>query len=264
VGGVGASVAWISIAPVKALGLVSLDEARLTDAGVLENRRFHVVDGRGRFVNGRRLGQLVQVRPEYDPRAERLVLTLPDGTVAAGAADALGEPVTTVFYRRPVGGHLVEGPFAEALSAFAGEELRLVRPERPAAAVDRGRGGAVSMVTTAALEGLAAAAGVDAPLDGRRFRMLFGIAGAPAHAEDAWVGGQVRMGEAVVAPRGHVGRCTITSQHPDTGLRDVDTLGALRRYREELPATEPLPFGVHAAVVRPGTVRVGDPVAPLL
>jgi uncharacterized protein len=257
-----ASVAWISIAPVKALGLVSLDEVHLTPAGVVENRRFCVVDGRGRFVNGRRIGRLVQVRPAYDPRAERLTLAFPDGRVAAGPADALGERVTTVFYGRPVRGRVVQGPFGEALSAFAGEELRLVRPEHPAAAVDRGRSGAVSMITVAALEEVATAAGEHSPLDGRRFRMLFGLDGAPPHAEDAWVGAQVALGEAVVTPRGHVGRCTITSQDPATGVRDLDTLAALRSYRSGVGSTEPLAFGVHAAVARPGRVRVGDPVTP--
>ena len=256
-------VAWISIAPVKALGLVDLEEALLTERGIEANRRFHLVDARGRLVNGKRLGILVQVRPEYDPAAERLALRLPGGTVAEGAADALGEGIVTVFYGRPVRGHLVEGPFSQALSDFAGEPLRLVRPERPAAAVDRGRSGAVSLVTTAALAAIADAAGCDGPLDGRRFRMLLGVDGLPAHAEDGWIGAKVRVGEAVLAPRGHVGRCTITSQDPDTGVRDVDTLDAIRRYRAGVESTEPLPFGVHGGVAEPGRVSVGDPVEPV-
>ncbi len=41
------------------------------------------------------------------------------------------------------------------------------------------------------------------------------------------------------------------------------TLHVLRSYRSQVPTTEPLPFGVHAAVMRPGRVRVGDAVAPV-
>ena len=256
-----ARVAWISIAPVKALGLVDLESAELTEHGVAENRRFHLIDARGRLVNGKRLGTLVRARPSYDPAVEHLALRLPGGEVVDGPADALGEGVVTVFYGRPVRGRLVEGPFAEALSQLAGEPLRLVRPESPAAAVDRGRSGAVSLVSTEALHAIARAAGHDEPLDGRRFRMLFGIDGLPAHAEDEWIGREVRIGDAVISPRGHVGRCTITSQHPDTGDRDVDTLAAIRAYRAGVESTEPLPFGVHGRVVEPGRVRVGDPVA---
>ena len=253
-------IAWISIAPVKALGLVDLQEAELTENGIESNRRFHLIDARGRLVNGKRLGILVAVRPSYDVASEHLSLAFPDGTVAAGAAEALGEGLVTVFYGRPVRGHAVEGPFSEALSDVAGEPLRLVRPERPAAAVDRGRGGAMSMVSTAALSAIAQAAGRDEPLDGRRFRMLFGVEGVPAHAEDAWLDREVRVGDAVVVPTGNTGRCTITSQDPDTGVRDVDTLEAIRSYRGGVETREPLPFGVHGRVARPGTVRVGDPV----
>jgi hypothetical protein len=34
-------------------------------------------------------------------------------------------------------------------------------------------------------------------------------------------------------------------------------------YRGEIESTEPLPFGVHAAVAEVGRVRLGDPVEPL-
>jgi hypothetical protein len=61
---------------------------------------------------------------------------------------------------------------------------------------------------------------------------------------------------------GDVGRCVVTTQNPDTGETDFDTLGALARYRREGVA-EPLPFGVYGAVAVPGRVRVGDAVLPL-
>ena len=93
--------------------------------------------------------------------------------------------------------------------------------------------------------------------------MNFGIDGLAPHAEDSWIGRRVQVGSAVVVPTGNVGRCAITTQHPETGKPDLDTLKALARYRGDVPTTEPLPFGVHAAVAEPGRVRVGDPVSPL-
>ena len=47
--------------------------------------------------------------------------------------------------------------------------------------------------------------------------MNFGIEGVEAHEEDGWRGRRVRIGDAVVIPQGHVGRCAITTQNPDTG-----------------------------------------------
>jgi uncharacterized protein YcbX len=105
-------------------------------------------------------------------------------------------------------------------------------------------------------------AGVDEPVDGRRFRMLFEIDGVGEHEEDEWIGRRVRVGEAVVAPVGDAGRCVVTTLDPEAGLRDLDTLDVLARYRPE-GRTEPLPFGVHGAVVEPGRVQVGDPVGLL-
>jgi uncharacterized protein YcbX len=66
-----------------------------------------------------------------------------------------------------------------------------------------------------------------------------------------------------VRPLGNVGRCVITTCHPDTAERDFDTLGVLARYRREIDTTEPLPLGVAGMVVEPGRVRLGDPVMPV-
>jgi uncharacterized protein YcbX len=97
-------------------------------------------------------------------------------------------------------------------------------------------------------------------VDARRFRMNFGIEGLGEHEEDAWLGRRVRLGGAVVVPQGNVGRCAVTTQNPDTGAPDLDTLKALAAYRRDLETTEPLPFGVHAAVADAGQVSVGDAV----
>jgi uncharacterized protein YcbX len=255
-----ATVARISIAPVKGLALLHPDEVQLEETGVLENRRFHIVDADGRRYNQLRNGMLVQIQQAYDSGRERLTLTFPDGTVADGEI-ALGDEVTTDFYRRPVSGRIVEGPWSEELSRWAGRPLRLVQSP-PGAAVDRGRGH-VSLVSRASLAELASQGGQDGPVDGRRFRMLFELDGCAAHEEDGWVKRQLRIGEACVRIRGDVGRCAITTQNPETGVPDFDTLRTIGAYR---PAgtnengNKHLPFGVYGEVVEPGKVAVGDAV----
>jgi hypothetical protein len=255
-----ASVAWITVAPVKALALVGLDEVELEPFGVRANRRFYLVDDEGQMINGKVAGELVAVIPEYDDTAGRLALRFPDGSAVDGDVD-VAEAVTTSFFGRPVCGHEVVGPWSEALSAFAGRTLQLVRTDEPGDGPDRGSAAGVSLVGTASLEALAGAAGVDR-VDGRRFRMLFGIDGSAAHAEDAWLGRLVRIGDAVVRPLGNVGRCVVTTRNPDSGVSDLETLRVLGEYRSGVETTEPLPFGIWGEVVEPGRVRLGDPVSP--
>lgn len=246
------TVAWISIAPVKGLALAHPQEVLIGPRGIETDRRFHLIDSSGRLVNGKRAGTLVQLQAAYD--GLHLSIAGPTGDEVSETVQ-LGEPVETNFYGRSVRGRLVRGEFARFVSEHAGMDLRLVMPDRSGEGVDRGGSGAVSLLSSAALAELG-----DTALDARRFRMTFGIDGIEAYEEDGWVGSAVRVGEATVRIDGNVGRCLITGQQPDTGLPDFDTLGALRATRRGVPTTEPLPFGVHASVVEPGAVRLGDPI----
>ena len=262
-GFVTASVAWIAIAPVKGLGLVQPPAVELTKDGVTANRAFYLIDPDGRMLNGKRLGSLVTVSPAYDEGLGALSLTFPDGKVVRGEV-ALGQEVTTSFFGRAVSGRVVEGPWGEALSTHAGLSLKLVRVTRAGDGVDRGSRASVSMLSTGSLARLGEALGLGSGLDHRRFRMLFGVAGVGAHAEDGWSGHRVRLGEAVVDVIGKVGRCLVTTQDPDTGVPNLNTLGALRSYRRaetsEAPASEKLCFGVWGHPAEPGRVGLGDPV----
>jgi hypothetical protein len=253
-------VTRISIAPVKSLGLVHPEQVDLGPRGVTGDRRFWLVDADGRLYNNKRCGPMVQIRPEWDERARTLALTLPGGERVEGVVE-LGEPVDAVLYGHPLPSRRVVGPWEAAISQVAGEPLTLLWADEHA--TDRGyRGGDISLVSIASLERLSEAGGAAETVDGRRFRMLFEIDGVGAHAEDEWLGTQVRVGEAVLVLNGDVGRCVVTTHDPDTGVTDFDTLGTLAQYRRE-GRNEPLPFGVYGAVAVPGRVRVGDQVVPL-
>ena len=255
------SVAWITYAPVKGLRLRGVDEVELGSTGAPGDRRFHLVAEDGRLINGKFASGLFQVSAESDPEGMSLTLHLPGGSTLQEEVE-LGDAIETSFYGRPVRGRVVNGSFAAALSGLAGMQLRLVRVEEPGAGCDRGPAAGVSCVSTAALEGLAEQAGVD-HVDGRRFRMLFGIDGVEAHAEDGWLGRRVAFGDAVVTLQGLVGRCAVTTKSPDTGEKDLDTLRTIKRYRPDVEGEEPIPFGVFGSVEQPGRVRLGDRVEPL-
>ena len=252
-----ARVARISTAPVKALGLVHPEYVDLTREGIRGDRRFWMVDADGRLFNGKRLGPMAAIRPQWDEETGRLALTFPDGGRMEGTVE-LGEPVDARLYGLPHPSLRVIGPWEEALSSFASRPVTLLWSLLHAS--DRGRaGGSVTLVSRASLERLREEAGASTPVDGRRFRMTFDIDGVGPHEEDTWIGAFVEVGDAKVVVEGDVGRCVVTSHDPDRGVTDLDTLGTLARYRPD-GRSEPLPFGVYARVVEPGRVRLGDAV----
>jgi uncharacterized protein len=256
---VSARVAWICLSPVKGLALRQLDECELTEAGVTGDRQFFLVDENDLLVNSKGLGVLQQIAPAYDEAAGTLTLTFPDGTTVSEQVHLDGE-LEAQFWGMALDVRVVAGPWSDAISEFTGRNLRLVKPPEPA--TDRLRSGAATLLGTSSLRAMARQLRVD-DVDGRRFRMNFGIDGLAEHEEDEWIGRRVRLGEAVVIPHGNVGRCAVTTQNPDSGSADLDTLKVLAAYRRNAETTEPLPFGVHAAVAQPGAVRIGDAVEPI-
>ena len=249
------TVTRLAVTPVKGMRVREVGAVRLGDRGAEGNRVFYVIDDRGRMLNGKNLKYLQTVVADYDGEGETLSLSFPDGGEVAGEV-RYGDTITTSFFNHPKEAREVGGAYNDALSEFFGQPLRLVRTT---AAVDRGKHGAVSVVSQASLTHLAALAERDG-IDARRFRMLIEVDGIDAHEEDAWVGRPMRVGSALVRGCGHVGRCVITTRDPDTAEGDLDTLKLLATYRHKIGTTEPLAFGIYGEVLEGGAVRVGDEV----
>jgi MOSC domain-containing protein len=252
-----AAVSGLAITPIKGTRLHEVDSVELGAGGVREDRRFLLIDDRDRMINGKHVGELQAIVADYCDPDRRLRITLPGGPQLEDVVRH-DRPVVAQFYSGILRGRLVTGPWSDAISEFVGQPLRLVEAE-DAGAVDRGALGAASLISRASLRRLADAGGCDG-VDSRRFRMLVEVDGVDAHAEDAWVGRSVRVGDALVRFEGHVGRCLITSRDPVTGTVDLPTLEILREYRNDVQSTEPLPFGIYGSVLEPAVIRIGDPV----
>lgn len=264
-------VSRLSATPVKGTALAFPARVELTRHGVEDNRRFHLVDARGRLFNGKHHGPLVRITAEHDAERRELTLRIPGRAPVRGTTAELGEAVVTDFYGRPVPGRLVTGPWAAEISAFVGEPLRLVAPDVPGAAVDVHP---VTLVSAATVEHLRRVSPGGERLDSRRFRMLVEVDGCGVHEEDTWAGRRLRLGGATVRMAGPVPRCVVTNENPDTGLVDFNTLKAVTRYRGNLAAELDTPvahlpdngaviFGMYATVEEPGPIEVGDRVEVL-
>jgi len=242
---------------VRSLGLEHPETIDLTPAGVLEDRRFYVIDQAGRLVDQLIAGRLVQVKAHTDPDATRLRLVFPDGTAIETEVE-LGEPVETEIHGRTGVGHIVVGPWAEALAPFAGRAVRIVRCDQPGGTRIAN---AVSLISDGSLASLAAVMGVGS-IDPRRFRMLIELEGGGAHEEDDWIGGRIAIGSARLDITRPDARCAITTHDPDTGERDLDTLRSIMAYRGVYEGRKAI-FGVLGEVAVPGRIAIGDEVAVL-
>jgi uncharacterized protein YcbX len=89
--------------------------------------------------------------------------------------------------------------------------------------------------------------------DRRRFRPNLLIAGVPGLSERDWEGRHLHVGEAIVGLVSLRQRCIMTTFDPDTAAQDPDVLLTIHR---KLQGS----FALDCDVIRPGRVRVGDPV----
>ncbi len=252
-------LARLNVAPVKSMGLLHPESVQLTSTGIPSNRRFHLVDEAGRLFTGADHGPLVRVRSSFDPDAETLSIAFPDGSTVTSDSNLLGDPHVTDVWGRAVPGHFLLGPLAEAIGAFVGRPLQLVRADLEGDGSDVHR---LSLISLASVRDLGARN--DRPdLDPRRFRIDLELDGCDPFEEDTWEGLAVRIGDAIVRVLGPVPRCVVTTQDPATGLKDFDTLKRIAEYRPLMQRPKGVPFGVYAEVEQPGRIAVGDPVEPL-
>ncbi|MDE0823428.1 MAG: MOSC domain-containing protein [Dehalococcoidia bacterium] len=256
------TVAAIFTSPVKSLALLQPESVTVGYSGIVEDRRFHLIDADGRLLTQRQVGRLALVQAGYSAESEELTLKFPDGTRLAGPTE-LGNPVSTAIWGRQVSGNEVTGDWNQTLADFCGSPVRLVKTDNPGDSYDEYP---VSLLSQASIDKLGdflienvANAPDDAPkFEGRRFRPNFLLDGCSPHEEDFWLGGVVQIGPdlrvRLVAPDP---RCAITTLDPDTGERDFNVPKLLQSYR---PNTRAPYFGVYGSVEATGIVSVGDTI----
>lgn len=235
--------------PLKsAAGLVST-AAEIEPWGLAQDRRWMLVDGTGRFVTGRAIGELVRLQAVPDEQG--LVLQWHDGSRCLARAQVQAPPVQVIVWKDQVPALSVEPATDRWLSERLGRALRLVHLAdpglRPFAADAGGDGacpepvegacpelvegarpepveGVVSFadampllaVNSASVERLSEWLGE--AVDLRRFRPNLVVEGLPAFAEDRWQ--LLRIGSAGFRMVRRCVRCIFTTVDPDSGLRD--------------------------------------------
>ncbi|MGC5330497.1 MOSC domain-containing protein [Micromonospora sp. DT62] len=259
--------------PVKGCRRLDHDVAGVEPWGLAGDRRWMIVDADGVGVTQRETTRLVGLHAT--PHDGGLLLRAEGHDDLAVPEPVGGEPVAVRTFRNrklPVPA-LAAGPAADAwIGALLGRAVRLVwlaRPTRHIPSGDREHdtGEQVSfadayplLLATAAsldaLNGWLAEAGEE-PVPMARFRPNLVVEGAPAWAEDDWVGRRLRIGALRFRAAGPCDRCVVTTTDQETGVRGKEPLRTLARHRK---VRQKLLFGLHLVPAATGSVALGDEV----
>lgn len=255
----------IFVYPIKACAGVSLTSAEVVERGLVQDRRYMLVDRSGRFVTQR--------------EAPRLCLV----ATALGSdqieVSSTGYPTLLVpreleggsFERRPYRvwdstGHALRHPEASRwFSAFLETEVSLLympdderrsvnpRRARPGDIVGFADAYPLLLISEASLADLNAR--LETPLSMRRFRPNLVVAGCEPYAEDELQ--TLRIGDVSFRGVKRCERCVVTSVDPDTAALGPEPLRTLGHYRV---ADGKIWFGMNLIHDGPGHLRLGDAV----
>ncbi len=251
---------------VKATQFLHPERVQIVQSGIRFDRAFALVEADDRFVGSDQHGSFFPLKFAFDPNEDSLRLEYADGRALEGPARGTGRAWGIDHAGlRTIDVVEVEGPWRDALTAFAGRPIGLVRCVSIGAAIDVLP---ITLLTTASLRRLAQEVG--GPVDAARFRAGLVLDNRLEHEEDSWDGRQLRIGTALLRVRTPVPRCGITGFNPTSGQRDQEVMKGLIRYREKailpdgmLPGYATPGFASYAEVIAAGEVCIGDSVEVL-
>ncbi|GAA0489814.1 molybdenum cofactor biosysynthesis protein [Paractinoplanes deccanensis] len=257
--------------PVKGCHRIEHDVARVEPWGLAGDRRWLMVDAEGVGITQRDSPLLTQLAVR--PRAGGLVLSapgLPELDVDE-PVDGAEELVRVFRHKDPAPARVAEKEWS---SAFLGRDARLVWQRDPAGRriathalpddrVSFADGFPVLLANEGSLSAVNdwLAESGEEPVPITRFRPNLVVGGAPAWAEDEWLGRRLRIGDVTFRAAKSCSRCVVTTIDQETGEKGREPLrllGKRRRFDDGLLfAINLIPDMSHVSIA------VGDPVEVL-
>lgn len=241
-----ARVASIWRHPIKAHGRESLNEVLLAVGKCLPWDRAWAVaheasnaDGTSwvpcaNFSRGAKAPSLMAVTAEFDETTRQITLNHPNRPSLTFAPD--GDVSEFLDWVRP----LMPENRAQSARILRVPDVGLTDSEFPS----------ISLNNLASNQSLSQHMGVD--LSQHRWRGNIWLEGLTPWEEFDWIGKRLRIGDAELEVRERITRCLATTANPDTGLRDAQTLAALKEGWGHQD------FGVYAVVTKAGRIAQND------
>jgi uncharacterized protein YcbX len=229
----------INIYPVKSCKGTTLARCRLTEFGLLNDRRWMVVDAQNSFLSQRSLPRMSLIEPfvetgslilkapnartleipfEADSRAPRSVRIWDDSCIAHDCGDEAAQWFTEVLE-------------TEARLVIRGDKFQ--RPLNTKYAVHGDQVGFADafpllLISSASLRDLNDR--LDHPIPMNRFRPNLVVSGCDPYAEDRWR--RLFIGDITVRVCKPCARCTVPTVNQSTGIAGKEPLTTLATYRK--------------------------------
>jgi uncharacterized protein YcbX len=267
------TLSGLIIYPVKGCRGLSLSESRIDPLGLLDDRRFMVVEPNGMFLTQRTLPRMALIEPQLSDQT--LSLTGPSFPAIQVAREAVNAPRFEVQVWKSTGLSAEDcgDPVAAWLTDFLGHPARLARIgaafHRPILKETAQSGDSVSFadgypflaISESSLQELNGRLSASIPMN--RFRPNFILRGSDAFAEDTWR--RFTIGEITFRAGGPCARCIVTTVDQQRGEPSgPEPLRTLATYRRDLEEPTNVNFGqnlIHETLN--GTIRIGDKVTVL-
>ncbi|WP_068260232.1 MOSC domain-containing protein [Janibacter limosus] len=277
-------VTQLRLYPVKSLGGMDVESARIEPWGIEGDRRWGLVDPSGEKVTAREEHALLRLRAQ---QVDEETIRIHDGGESILVDIPLGLPPIPVSHARQGFAPPADLDVSEWISDRVGRPLRLVWQEDPRMRRMSGAHGGLDgdtlsladagpllMTSQSSLAQLQEwvdqraeeegemvtgehSVGGRQPVDMIRFRPNVVIDGGAAFAEDAW--STVRIGDVEFRTAEVCDRCVMTTIDPDTQATGKEPVRTLARHRAWEGKTW---FGTRLVPLGAGELHVGDEVLP--
>ena len=256
----------ITIYPVKSCAGINLDRVTLDRFGPVGDRRWLIVDERGRFITQRDQALMAVIRVEQLQGGIRL--RLEDSSIDSAIPGTDAPELRVSIWGDSVRAVLADSGAGEWLSAQLGQPCRLVyMPEtcqrlvdglyaRDGETVSFADGFPLLLISQASLDDLNGR--LENPVPMNRFRPNLVVSGCDRFAEDSWH--RIRIGDVEFDVAKPCSRCVIPSIDQATAKRDGQINRVLASYRR---VNGQVMFGQNLLYQRVGSLSVGDSVEVL-
>lgn len=256
-------VSELIIYPVKSTGHISLQQTKIDNFGLIDDRRWMLVDEQGDYISQRKHPRLCLIKTSLEP--DGLILRAPEMPDFRVTNDQRSDRITVTIWDDKCSAVDCGDEVAAWLKDFMGQNSRLVYfPENEKRQIDQqyGRlgeytafsdGFPILLISQGSLDDLNNK--LDKPVPMIRFRPNIVVSGCEGFAEDNWK--RIKIGSIELRIVKPCSRCIIPNIDTVTAKRGKEPAYTLSQYRKR---DNKIYFGQNVIATDIGQIAVGMPV----